>query len=323
MKLLIPALLAVMVWFSVPQAVGAAGPYEDVPIGALTAQAVKEAMQKTLSPQGRFVILATNGTVRIFDSPQNIAAARGALETMQNAPAMVSFAIIINTGMHKVTRTASTGDDEGYDFPVPYNYAPPQIVQNGRRVTAIPATPRDFRSRQAGYGGYVYEGGYVTGTEVNTEETGVEGGVPHKFEGSTVYPKPAAVTVCAKAPEPAALHDWAVKNGAVKENEPAWTAARTEILVTPERTEDGMVLNLLPQIVVAGADGSPRLIPLRTCATSVTIKQGAPATFDGFPGADADFYRVFLGAQESKGDALSSITVGAAVEYVTQQTDKK
>ncbi len=321
---MVPALLAVMVWFSVSQAMGA-GPYEDVPIGALPADAVKAILQKTLSPQGRFVILATNGTVRIFDTPEKIAAARTALETLQTAPATISFAVIIKTGMHMVTKSSSTGQDYGgVEFPVPNNYATPQVAQCGRGVVVTPATPRNFRPHQVGYGGgYVDQGGYVSGVEVNTQETGLEGGVLHRFEGSTVFPKPVAVTACAKVPDAAALRDWAVKNGVVKENELPWTAARSEILVTPERTSDGMVLNLLPQIVVAGAAGSPRAIPLRVCATSVTVKQGVAATFEGLPGADAEFYRVFLGAQESTDDAVTSITVGAAVVYVTQQGDKK
>src|ERR1035437_10472355 len=88
MKLLVPAMLAVMAWVSVSPVMGAMGPSEDVPIGALPADAVKMAMQKSLSPQGRFVILAATGVVRIYDTPDKIAAARAALEAMKNAPAI-------------------------------------------------------------------------------------------------------------------------------------------------------------------------------------------------------------------------------------------
>ncbi len=85
-----------------------------------------------------------------------------------------------------------------------------------------------------------------------------------------------------------------------------------------------MVLTLQPQIVVAGADGAPRVIPIRVCTAGTTVRQGVPVTFEGFPGADPDFYRLFLGAQESTGDAISSVSVGAAYDYsavqATQQT---
>ena len=289
-------------------AMAATGPYEDVPIGALPADVVKGIVQKSLSPQGRFVILAVNGTVRIFDTPQNIAQARQALEAMQNSPAMISFAFIIKTGMHKVTTVSSSGP--AVEIPVPSTYAPPQVYQTGRGYIVTPAYPTSFTNE-------------VVGEQTTITKTSVEGGVPHRFAGSTVFPKPVAVTICAKAADPAGLHDWAVKSGAVPQNEPAWTAARTEILVTPEHADSGMILNLQPQVVVAAADGSPRVIPLRVCTASVVVKQGVGTAFDGFPGADADFYRLFLGAQESTEDALTSVTVGAAIEYLPEQGDKK
>src|ERR1700677_4378777 len=230
MKLLIPAMLAVIICFSSPRDARAAGPYEDVPVGALPADAVKGALQKTLSPQGRFVILAANGTVRIFDTPEKIAAAPAALAALQSAPAMISFAIVIKTGMHKVTKVASTDDGvAGTEFPYPNNYIPPQVVSYGKGYAVIPAQPTNFTTRRLGAGdaGYPNQGGYVTGTVVTTSETGNEGGVQHRYSGSTVFPKPVAVTVNARVPDVAALHDWAVKSGAGPQNEPALPGART------------------------------------------------------------------------------------------------
>jgi hypothetical protein len=311
MKLLVPAALAVMAWLSLSQAMGALGPYEDIPIGALPADVVKGIVQKNLSPQGRFVILSATGNVRVFDTAQNIAQARQALQAMQNAPALVSFAFIIKTGMHKVTKVTSTGPEDGASFPVPNTYAPPQVAQYGRgRYVVTPATPTSFVNMPLG-------------VQETVTKTSVEGGEPHRFAGSTVFPQPVAVTICTKAPDPAALHDWAVKNGAAPQGEPAWTSARTEILVTPEHADNGMVLNLQPQIVVAAADGSPRVLPVRVCTASVVVKTGVAVTFDGFPGADPEFYRLFLGAQESTDDAITSITVGAVIDYTGQQAGRK
>jgi hypothetical protein len=76
-----------------------------------------------------------------------------------------------------------------------------------------------------------------------------------------------------------------------------------------------MELTLQPQVVVPAADGSLRVIPLRVCRASTIVKQGAPVALDGFPGADPDFYRLFLGAAESTADAISSVTIGAAFDY--------
>jgi hypothetical protein len=168
----------------------------------------------------------------------------------------------------------------------------------------------------------VDQGGYVTGTQVTVQTSSLEGGVTRNFAGSTVFPKPVAVTVCAKVSQPDALRDWALKNGAATAGDPAWVSAQTEIVVTPESADDGVILNLLPKITATGADGVARDYPVRVCATSVLIKRGTPATFDGFPGSDPDFYRLFMAAEESTQDALASITVAAGVQYVGQPGDK-
>ena len=300
MKLLVPAVLAVMAWLSIGQVLGLPGTYEDLPLGALPPDVVKAAVQKNLSPQGKYVILIANGTVRVFDAPQNIAKARAALADLQNAPAIVSFAFIIKTGMKKVTHEYTSGP--AATFPVPATYAPPQIVGNGRSYIVIPATPTSFTNE-------------VVGTTTTITQTEIVGGQARQYSGFTVFPKPAAVTVNARAADPAALHDWAVKNGAVPQNEPQWSMARTEILVTPSKADYGMVLTLQPQIVVAAPDGSSRVIPLKVCTASTIVKPGGSATLDGFPGADPEFYRIFLGAPESVDDTLSSITVGANADY--------
>ncbi len=300
MKWLVPGVLAAAVWLSIPRVGGATGSYEDIPIGALPADAIKSALQKSLSPQGRFVILIANGTVRVFDTPGNIAQARKALVALENGPALVSFAFIIKTGMHKVTKVTSSG--AGPSIPVPATYSPPQVVSNGRGYVVIPSMPTSYVNESLG-------------VQETITQTSVEGGVPRQFAGSTVFPRPVAMTVCPKAPDPAGLHDWAVACGAVPKDEPAWTAARTEILVTPQYADNGMELTLQPQVVVPAADGSLRVIPLRVCRASTIVKQGAPVALDGFPGADPDFYRLFLGAAESTADAISSVTIGAAFDY--------
>lgn len=293
-------MVAVMALLPLPRAMGVSGTYEDIPLGALPADVVKSLVQKNLSPQGRFVILIANGTVRVFDTPQNIAQARKAMSDMQNAPALVGFEFIIKTGMHKVTKVTSSGPVEG--FPVPQTYSPPQIYPSGHGYVVIPSTPTSFTTE-------------TFGPTTTITQTSIEGGEAHRYGGTTVFPKPAAVTICAKAPDPAALRDWAVKNGAAPESEPAWTAARTEILVTPEHADFGMIMTLQPQVVVTSADGKSRVVPLRVCTASVTVKQGTPVVLDGFPGADPDFYRLFLGAQESTADTISSVTIGAAYDY--------
>ncbi len=172
-----------MAWLCLPHAMGVSGTYEDIPLGALPTDVVKSVVQKNLSPQGRFVILISNGTVRVFDTPQNIAQARKAMTEMQNAPALVAFQFIIKTGMHKVTKVTSTGP--AAEFLVPETYAPPQVYASGRGYVVIPSTPTSFTTE-------------AVGTTETITQTSVEGGTAHRYGGSTVFPKPAAVTICAE-----------------------------------------------------------------------------------------------------------------------------
>jgi len=118
--------------------------------------------------------------------------------------------------------------------------------------------------------------------------------------------------------DPQALHDWAIRNGAVPTTEPAWATAGTEIAVAPEHADGGLLLNLTPQIVLPGAAGqASRRIPVKVCATSVLTKRGIPSTLEGFPGTDPEFYRLFFGALESKDDTLTRVTVAAVNDYPT------
>jgi len=296
-------------------------------MGSLPAETVTAALKKTLSPQGRFVILAINGTVRVFDTPAKIEEAQRVLQELQSAPSTVSFSISVRTGMQRVTRRST---DPGpvttdYEIPVPQTYGAPQIVVGpGGSRAVVPGNPGNFTTRHVDPGDQVYirpgytTGGYVTGQEVRTEESGVEGGVNHNYAGSTVFPKPVAVTVLTAVADPQALHDWAIRNGAVPTTEPAWATAGTEIAVAPEHADGGLLLNLTPQIVLPGAAGqASRRIPVKVCATSVLTKRGIPSTLEGFPGTDPEFYRLFFGALESKDDTLTRVTVAAVNDYPT------
>ncbi|MGB8352506.1 MAG: hypothetical protein WCD79_01325 [Chthoniobacteraceae bacterium] len=329
MKALIVVLVGVLYLCAVRPATAGPAPHEDISIGSLPAESVTAALRKMLSPQGRFVILAVNGTVRIFDTPAKIDEARKVLQDLRNAPAMVSFAISVRTGMQRVQESPNPGPVD-YEIPVPQTYGAPRIAAGqGGNGTVVPGNPGNFTTRHVAPGERVYvnpgyvTGGYVTGTEVQVQRTSVEGGVNHNYAGSTVFPKPVAVTVATAVNDPEGLHDWAIKNGAVPANEPAWINAGTEIVVTPEHGDNGLLLNMTPQIVLPGAPGqAARRIPIKVCATSVLTKPGAPAKLEGFPGADAAFYRLFLGAQDSVEGTSTLITVAAGMNYTASTGSK-
>src|SRR4051812_4581556 len=63
----------------------------DIPTGFLPSAWVVEGVRKTLSPQGKFVVLNNTGVVRVTDSEEKIAEVHRLLATLQKAPATVSL----------------------------------------------------------------------------------------------------------------------------------------------------------------------------------------------------------------------------------------
>ena len=100
--------------------------------------------------------------------------------------------------------------------------------------------------------------------------------------------------------------------------EPAWTAAGTELLITPEMSGAALVVKVVPQIVLppAAAGQPPRPNPITASSAGLMVGRGAPPQTGILPGTDPEFYRLFLGAQQSKDDTFTSLTVAAQVQYI-------
>ncbi|MGB8170380.1 MAG: hypothetical protein WCF18_22955, partial [Chthoniobacteraceae bacterium] len=212
---------------------------EELPIGFLPMEWVKSALQKTLSPQGRTVLVTPTGPVRVSDREEKVAAARRTLAEMQQAPALVPVELSFSTTAQRVVQrlpveppVVSSG------IPVPNRYDPPRIIQNSAGgVTIVPSMPRDFRTRNVGPGTVINPSptGYQTqNSEVRLTETVTTGGITRRFASSLVLGKPTMLSVVRQVPDVAALRTLAEKYGAIPAAEPAWTAAGTELLVRPE-----------------------------------------------------------------------------------------
>ncbi len=296
---------------------------EELPIGFLPVDWVKSALQKTLSPQGRTVLVTPTGPVRITDAGDKVAAARRAIAELQQAPALVPVELSFATTARRVVQrlpveppVVSSG------IPVPDRYDPPRIIQNGAGgVTVVPSMPRDFRTRNVGPGTVVNPSptGYQTqNSEVRLTETIPTTSVARRFSASSVSGKPVFLSVVRQVPDPAALRALALKYGAVPEAEPAWTAAGTELLVRPELSGGSLVVNITPQLVLPpmAAGQPPRRIPISACAAGVLVARGAPGSTGLLPKTDPEFYRVFLGAAQAVEDTVTAVTVTASVQYV-------
>ncbi len=295
---------------------------DDVAIGFLPLDSVSTALRKTLSPQGRFVVLTQNGTVRVIDAPEKIAEARRVIGELQKTPALVSLELTLKTGMRRVTRgTSSQPPAETVDIPIPQRIDPPRIflAPNGQYFV-IPAQPRDFQTRRVGPGMTVNISptGFATlDAQINVSKTSLEGGIAQRFSGTGALEKRALIAVSRRVSDPAALRALAVKLGAVTDAEPAWSTAATELAVTPEVVRDGLILNVTPQIVaVTAASPVARRIPISACAAPILVRRDTPATIDGLPHAQPEFYRLFFGAAGAGDDTITSLTASTAVRYL-------
>lgn len=296
---------------------------EELPIGFLPIDWVKNALQKTLSPQGRTVLVTPTGPVRITDAEDKVAAARLALAELQQAPALVPVELSFATTARRVVQrlpveppVASSG------IPVPDRYDPPKIIQNAAGgVTVVPSMPRDFRTRNVGPGTVVNPSptGYQTqNSEVRLTETVTTGGPTRRFSASLVLGKPVSLAVLRQVSDVAALRALAVKCGAIADGEPAWTAAGTEFLLRPELSGGALIVNVTPQIVLPPVvAGQPaRRVPLPACAAGVMIARGAAGSTGMLPKTDPEFYRVFLGAPQAVDDTVTTLTVTGQVQYL-------
>ena len=298
--------------------------YEDLPVGYLSVEAVKTVLAKALSPKGRYVILAGTGMVRIFDGKDKMETAKLALEELKNSPAIVSMEVTVKTGMHRVTRQQYPSEQpiHSYEIPIPRNYDPPRIVEHpGGDVSIVPGLPRNFKTKNLEPGTIVNVSptGFATlDPEVRMSETSVEGGVTRKLIGLCAAGKSLAMTVLPRVADPAALRDWALSQGVITSSEPEWTAAGTELLMTPDISTGILSLHLVPQIVTYPADRTKpvRRFPFSACATTVFIDRGKSTTIEELPHADSEFYSLFFEGKPSKGDVLTFISLAAGVQYI-------
>lgn len=294
---------------------------EEIPLGFLPMEWATAALQKSLSPQGRYVLVTPTGPIRITDSGEKIDAARRALETLQNAPALVAIDLSFTTITRRVIQRLPVEQPIISDgIPVPDRYDPPRIIPNGAGgFTVIPAQPRSFRTRNVGPGTIVNPSptGYQTLTpEVRLTETQVTPSVARRFTASAIPEKPVFLSVQRQVPDAAALHALALRYRAITESEPVWTAGGTEFQVTPQLSGGALVINVIPQIVLPAAPGQiPRRIPITACAAGILTARGAPPTTGALPKADAEFYRVFLGVPPGAEEAVMAVTVSAGVQY--------
>ena len=288
------------------------GESKDVPVGYVPIQWIGPTLQRVLSPQGRFLLLTPTGPVRITDTQAKIDAAVDALEKLQHAPALVALNLNFTVfGQKQIEKKVVQGPSGGGDeFPYPTKFTGPKIVQRGNTTVVVPTMPTKFSNSPTG------PSQVTTITEtVQTKD------IVKRLAGSSVPGQPAPLPILSKVEDPAALQALAVKLGAIKDAEPVWTAASTELLVRSELSGGELVVLVTPQIALPASEpgAQPRRIPLKMCAAAIPLKRGAASPNGTLPNTDADFYRLFLGVPAAAPNAVTALSVAADVKYVGAQ----
>ncbi len=284
---------------------------EDVPIGFLPPAWITESLPKILTPQGRFVILAKPGAVRIIDTAAKIAAARSAIDALQNAPATISLTLNFEAiSTRPVERRPAEPPSRGDGIPVPSRYSPPRVIVNpGGGVTVIPSQPLRFTTRSETSGSVVQPSAPIASTPIKQ--------TLRRLSASSLPHQPISVPVTTRVEDAAALRALALQLGAVPPDEPAWETAGTELLIRAELTGGKLVLNVTPQVVLRAKPGQEiRRIPLSACAAGIPIPRSGAGPTGTLPRTDAAFYRLFFGTPAPAPDAVTTLTVTADVRYL-------
>lgn len=283
----------------------------EIPIGYLPPAWVVDNVRKTLSPQGKFVVLNATGVVRVTDSEDKIAEVHRVLGELQKAPATVGLNLsFITYGKKTVTKPNPSASGGGDEFPFPRKFSPPRIIQgpNGS-TTIVPTQPSQFTSRATGSSTAVPR-------TIEVEEPTKQ--LARRVLATSITEKPAAVVLLAKVDDVKALHDFAVKVGAVGQQEPAWTTASTELLLKTELVGAELRVTITPQIALppAAAGQEVRRIPVKACSAQIGITRSIPSPTGKLPLADAEFYRLFMGVQPGGPTDVVALNLTGDVKFL-------
>lgn len=277
---------------------------EKLNTGHIPIESLRPALEKVLSPEGRFVILPGQGQILVIDRAENIAAAQRAIALIDSPPPKVALDFAFQTNLAPrpmVPRIVQPPSSTG-DFPIPTRYQPPRVLGvGGGMVVVVPAHPTGFARRNVGNTlettGIVNPDGSIA-LDINAENVEFEGFINY---GSAIFTAglPGVLPVVNGVPNPRFFAPLLQQNNIVA---PIFETTRinTQIVVYPEAVQNQVTVDLVPQLEIEAAEpGTQKItVPLRQFRTTLGIQNGLSAKVEGFTGATADFNRHFLGDKD-------------------------
>jgi hypothetical protein len=277
---------------------------EKLTTGHVPIESLRPALEKVLSPGGRFVILPGQGQILVIDHAENIAAAQKAIAQIDSPPPKVAldFAFRTNLTPRPVAPRAVQPPTATGDFPIPTRYQPPRVIGvGGGMVVVVPAHPTGFARRNVGNTlettGIVNPDGSIA-LDINAENVEFDGFVNY---GSAIFTAgvPGVLPVINGVPNPRFFAPLLQQNNILM---PIFETTRisTQIVVYPEAVQNQVTVNLMPQLEIEAAEpGTQKItVPLKQFRTTLGIQNGLSAKVEGFTGATADFNRHFLGDKD-------------------------
>ena len=276
---------------------------EKLTTGHVPIEVLRPALEKVLSPEGRFVILPGQGQILVIDRAENIKAAAVTIATLEVPVPQVALDFAFKTNVAPGMVGPQPVDSFG-SFPFPTRWQGPRIIQQGNNVfTIIPAHPTNFKRRAVGdileTNSTVNPDGSVS-VDINAEHTEFEGFINY---GSGIFASgtPGMVPVVNGVRNPEFFGPFLTQSKILV---PIFSTTRitTQILVKPEVVRNQVHLDMVPQIEIETSEpGAENLrVPFPQFRTSLDVNNGQVGKINGFDGASVEFNREFLGAKDEE-----------------------
>ena len=287
-------------------------------------EVIRAALEKSLSPEGRFVLLPNKGKILVIDTPEGVEKAARALQDLkptvpkvaldfafqrgipQASAASVNQAAVASPFDHRPRRTAGV--------PYPIEWAPARIIPNGYSYIVIPATPTKFATRDLGFSMTTRPTANPDGTvsmDIDMSNTELAGFVNY---GSDFFVPGVAgiIPVSGQVANPQFFAPFIVPNRIVM---PIFSTTRikTRILVKPEVKQNYVAVDMIPQLEITNPPEpgieAQNLVNLDQFRTTLVAPNQGSARIAGFQGASDEFNRQFLGAgEDDKGGTAITVT---------------
>lgn len=301
---------------------------KELPTNHASADLLRPLLKKVLSPQGRFVVFPTKGTVLVIDTADKVRAAELALATMKSPVPDVLLDFAFNPGnkVHRKSRLLNAPESYG-DFPFPTAYLAPRIVANGAGGYIVtPAHPTGFKRRKVGNiletQATANADGSVT-IDINASNTEFAGFINY---GSAVFGSRAQgiIPVNGQIADPRFFGP-VINTGPILMPIFDTTKISTQIIVRPSVSNNIITVDMIPQLkiltsVEPGVAG--KVISLKQYRTSLLIQNGKVGAVNGFKGASPEFNRRFLGGKEGS-EGHTSIKIRAQVQPGKKVVEEK